>query len=116
VEIDVQNKDLRIYPGMFGRVSLEVDPRPMALVLPAEAVTLQQDKAFVFVDDGGKAKKIPVTLGMEDGPVWEILKGLTGNETVLIPEGKPLVEGVAVRVVETRKGPATKTVAEGVQR
>jgi RND family efflux transporter MFP subunit len=28
VEIDVQNKDLRIYPGMFGRVSLEVDPRP----------------------------------------------------------------------------------------
>jgi RND family efflux transporter MFP subunit len=116
VEIDVPNKDFLIYPGMFGRVTLEVDPHPMALVLPADAVTLQQDKAFVFIDVEGKAKKVSVTLGLESAGVWEILKGLSGSESVLLPEGKPIVEGVAVRVIEAQKGPAAKTGAEGVQR
>ncbi len=116
VEIDVRNPDQKIYPGMFARVSLGVDLHPMALVLPSEAVTLQQDKAFVFVDADGKAKRVPVTLGNEDGGLWEILKGLSGQETVLIADGKALKEGVAVRPVEPSKLPATKTVAEGGDR
>ncbi|HLY11374.1 MAG TPA: efflux RND transporter periplasmic adaptor subunit [Planctomycetota bacterium] len=112
VEIDVQNPAFLIYPGMFARVTLDVDPHPMALVLPSEAVTLQQDRAFVFVEAEGKAKKIPVRVGMEDGRRWEILKGLTGAESVLIPEGKPLVEGVAVKIVEGPKSATPTKVAE----
>ena len=103
VEIDVQNPGATILPGMFARVALEVDPHPMALVLPSEAITLQQDKAFVFLEVDGKAKKIPVSLGIEDGPRWEILKGLSDGESVLIPEGKGLVDGIAVRGVEGKK-------------
>ncbi|HLY76063.1 MAG TPA: efflux RND transporter periplasmic adaptor subunit, partial [Planctomycetota bacterium] len=80
IEIDVENPAMVIYPGMFARVALAVDPHPAALVLPAEAVTLQQDRAFVFVDAEGKAKKVQVTLGIEDDHRWEILKGLTGTE------------------------------------
>jgi len=113
VEIDVQNKGLQIYPGMFARVTLEVDPHPMALVLPAEAITLQQDKAFVFLEVAGKAKKIPVSLGLEDGPRWEILKGLSGGESVLISDGKALVDGVGVREVEATNVVPARTVSGG---
>jgi len=63
IEIDVPNPGFSIYPGMFARVSLDVDLHPAVLVLPMEAVTLQQDKAFVFIDMEGKAKKVPITLG-----------------------------------------------------
>ncbi|HVR82735.1 MAG TPA: efflux RND transporter periplasmic adaptor subunit [Planctomycetota bacterium] len=113
VEIDVSNPGLVIYPGMFGRVSLEVDPHPAALVLPTEAVTLQQDKAFVFVDSEGKAKKIPVQLGIEDGGRWEILKGLSGNEAILVSQGKALVEGNTFHPVALNPPPPTRTAGGG---
>jgi RND family efflux transporter MFP subunit len=116
VEVDVPNTDFAILPGMFARVSLEVDPHAAALVLPEEAVVLQQDKAYVFVEVGGKAKKVPVTPGMEDDRRREILKGLKGDETVLVPGGKPLVDGTAVRSIETPDGPPTKTAAGGGDR
>ena len=115
VEIDVENPALLIYPGMFARVTLAVDPHPAALVLPADAVTLQQDRAFVFVDAQGKAKKVQVTLGIEDGRRWEILKGLSGTEGILIPEGKALQEGDPVRPVEGPKPPPTKTADGGAR-
>jgi len=116
IEIDLPNPGFSIYPGMFARVSLDVDLHPAVLVLPMEAVTLQQDKAFVFIDMEGKAKKVPITLGTEDGPRWEILKGLTGNEAVLISEGKPLVEGTPIRSVEAKQPPPSRTTADGGER
>jgi RND family efflux transporter MFP subunit len=116
VEIDVPNPDFAILPGMFARVSLEVDPHPKALVLPEEAVVVQQDKAFVFVDAGGKAKKVVVTTGVEDDHRREILKGLKGDETVLLPAGKALVDGIAVRSTEVPDGPPTRSAANGGDR
>jgi RND family efflux transporter MFP subunit len=116
IEIDVRNPDFAILPGMFARVSLEVDPHPQALVLPEEAVIIQQDKAFVFVDAGGKAKKVPVTPGVEDNRLREILKGLKGDETVLLPGGKAIVDGTAVRPLETPDETATKTPVTGGDR
>jgi len=53
---------------------------------------------FVWLLDDGVARRRDVTLGATaDGKV-EIRAGLTGGETVLLPDGQPLSEGQAVRV------------------
>lgn len=101
VEVDVRNPDFAIFPGMFARASFGVDRHPNALVVPSAGVTLQQDRAFVFVDAGGVVRKVPVTLGTEDRAGWEILKGLKGDESIILPEGRPLAEGVRVRAASS---------------
>jgi RND family efflux transporter MFP subunit len=97
IEVDVKNDGAAIYPGMFARAAFGVDRHAQALVIPSSAVTFQQDKASVYVEVGGLAKKIPVTIGTEQGACYEVLKGLSGGETVILPEGKAISDGMPVR-------------------
>jgi membrane fusion protein, multidrug efflux system len=100
VEIDLPNPGTLIYPGMFARVELGVERHPNVLVIPGKAVATSQDKAFVFVNFDGKAKRIAVTLGARDGEWWEARTGLTGEEMIIVPEGRTLTEGMAVKIAE----------------
>lgn len=100
VEIDLPNPESLIFPGMFARVELGVERHPNVLVIPGKAVATSQDKAFVFVSFDGKAKRIPVTLGAHDGEWWEARTGLTGEEMILVPEGRTLTDGMAVKIAE----------------
>jgi RND family efflux transporter MFP subunit len=97
IEVDVKNDDSAIYPGMFARASFGIDRHAQALVIPSAAVTFQQDKAVVYVEVGGLAKKTLITLGVEDGRYYEVLKGLSGGESIILPEGKTLSDGLPVR-------------------
>jgi membrane fusion protein (multidrug efflux system) len=96
IELDLPNPEFSIYPGMFARVELGVERRPNALVIPSKAVTNLQNHSFVFVNLEGKAKKVPVTVGTEDGDWCEASSGLTGDELIILPEGKTVTEGMAV--------------------
>jgi membrane fusion protein (multidrug efflux system) len=97
VELDVPNADLKILPGTFARVALAVEKRSNVLVIPSEAVFTQHDKAFVFINSGGVARKQAVTLGLTEGKSIEAASGLTGEETLLLPIGKALSEGMPVQ-------------------
>jgi membrane fusion protein (multidrug efflux system) len=96
VEIDIPNEDFTIYPGMFAHVELGLERHPNALVIPIKAVVVRQDHSFVFVNSSGKAKKVSVDVGTEDGEWIEACKGLTGDELIIVPDGRTLVEGMAV--------------------
>ncbi len=100
VEIDLPNDDSIIFPGMFARVELGVERHPNVLVIPSKAIALSQDKSFVFVNFGGKAKRITVTLGTHDGDWYEARSGLTGEESLLVPDGRALTDGMAIQVAE----------------
>jgi RND family efflux transporter MFP subunit len=96
IELDIPNPESGIYPGMFARVELGVERRPNAIVIPSKAVTVLQNRSFVFVNLGGTAKKVSVTVGTADGDWCEASSGLTGEELIILPEGKTVTEGMAV--------------------
>jgi len=96
IELDIPNPEFAIYPGMFARVELGVERRANAIVIPSKAVTILQNHSFVFVNLGGMAKKVAVTVGTEDGDWCEAASGLTGDELIIVPDGKPMTEGMAV--------------------
>jgi len=96
VELDVPNPQFSIYPGMFARVELGVERRPNAIVIPSKAVTVLQNHSYVFVDLGGTAKKVSVTVGTSEGDWCEAASGLKGDEVIILPEGKTVTEGMAV--------------------
>jgi RND family efflux transporter MFP subunit len=96
IELDLPNPESSIYPGMFARVELGVERRPNAMVIPSKAVTVLQNRSFVFVNLGGTAKRMPVVVGTADGDWCEASSGLTGDELIILPEGKTVTEGMAV--------------------
>ena len=72
-----------IRPGAFAEVVLE-RPRPLALVVPREAVIRTGRRDVVFVDRGGGAMEpTAVTLGARDDDGFEIVAGLAEGDVVV---------------------------------
>ncbi len=74
-----------LYPGMFGRLFIPLGTRK-AMVVPRNAVRRVGQLEMVTVKDGDTSRSYAVKTGqtLEDGHV-EILSGLAGGETLLIP-------------------------------
>jgi RND family efflux transporter MFP subunit len=90
VEIDLPNADKTIRPGMYPRVSMELDAHENALVLPAGALVSEKKRTFVYVVKDGIAKKIPIKVGYDDGIQFEVLEGVSDQDEVIV-FGKNLV-------------------------
>ncbi|GAA2854038.1 hypothetical protein Acy02nite_49700 [Actinoplanes cyaneus] len=78
---------IKLINGADVTIELITDKASKVLVLPVEAVAGAQGKGKVdlVVGEGQTRKTIDVTLGISDGKVIEIKKGLQGDETVAVP-------------------------------
>jgi membrane fusion protein, multidrug efflux system len=100
VESDLPNADLTLRPGMYAMIKVGVEKHTDALLIPAEALVMEKANAFVFVADGGKAKKTAIKIGFNDGAKVEVLSGLSGSEPVILVGKMTLADKQAVNVVE----------------
>lgn len=90
VEVDLPNKDHRLKGGMFARVEVLVGKHPQAIQIPLDAVSRLEESQYVYVVKDGKAHQVPVELGARSENRVEVVKGLTGDEQVIV-SGKDLV-------------------------
>ncbi len=90
VEVDIPNPDRALKGGMFARAELLVGVHADALQIPIDAVTRLETDQYVYTVQDGKARKVPVVLGIQRDGLIEIVKGLTGTEPVIV-SGKDLV-------------------------
>lgn len=90
VEVDIPNPDRALKGGMFARVELVAGTHANALQIPIDAVTRLESDQYVYIVQDGKARKVPVALGIQDRRMVEVTKGLTGAEPVIV-SGKDLV-------------------------
>jgi len=85
VEIDLDNQDGRLLPGMFGRATITTQVETAALVLPASAIRTDSAGAahVLIVDETGAAQQVAVTIGADDGKEIQLVAGLSGDEQVI---------------------------------
>jgi RND family efflux transporter MFP subunit len=83
-EIDLPNRGGKILAGTYATARIVMETHPGVLSVPTPAVGVEKAGKFVFVVEGGKAKRIPVTTGFDDGAYTEITTGLRGGETVVV--------------------------------
>ncbi|RRH76923.1 efflux RND transporter periplasmic adaptor subunit [Falsigemmobacter faecalis] len=90
--------------GMYGEAVVLIAARE-GLTLPLTAVTTGTRGAFVMVvDTEGRVSRRPVTTGIRDGDLVEVLSGLTEGETVVARAGSFVREGDQITpVAETTK-------------
>lgn len=97
-EVDLDNVDDALYPGMYADVTLELEHHPDALRVPATAVG-GDDAHYVFVVRDGKLAKLPVTIGIAGGEWIEIRSGLSPDATVVSALNPTLRDGASVQAV-----------------
>ncbi len=90
VEIDIPNKDYSLKPGMFAAVSIVIGARPNALTVPTQAVLKDGKGYYVYVADNGVARRVDVTVGIEQQSRTEIVSGL-GDTASVITTGQQYV-------------------------
>jgi RND family efflux transporter MFP subunit len=99
-EIDRDNPDGRLRPGMFVVADLKVAERPDALALPHTALWSADGQTFCYtIDSSGKVTRQPVEAGIRAGDEVEIISGLTGNEQVIGTNPAAFRDGQQVEVV-----------------
>jgi len=102
VEADLPNPDLALRPGMYAQVRIGVEKHTDAVLVPAAALVREKAAGFLFVLTDGKAQRVPVRYGFNDGTSVEILDGLPAGARVLIPGKVTLAAGMAVTAVEAK--------------
>lgn len=102
VEADLPNADGALRPGMYVNARIGVELHRDALLVPAAALVREKAAGFVFVFADGKANRVPVKFGFNDGVNVEILEGVATGARVLIPGKVALTPGQAVTAVEAK--------------
>lgn len=98
IEIDAQNKEYKLKPGMFTRVELTAQENKDVIVIPIDALIKEGDEIFVYIMEGDKASKKKVTTGISDGIRTEIIVGLNPGEQLIIAGQQNLKDGMPVSV------------------
>jgi HlyD family secretion protein len=100
---DIDNADGRLRPGMFGSATLILHEAKNALTLPSAAVVRQGKEAFCFRLVDRKATKTPIQVGIKVGDDFEVVSGLSDDQTVILNKASSLKDG---QLVEVAKPPA----------
>ena len=100
-EIDVPNKDAKLFPGSYAQVHFGVNVAAVRLSVPVNALLFRAEgpRAAVVAADG-KIHLKPVTIGRDYGTEVEVLGGLDPTESIVLNPSDSLEEGQPVNVVK----------------
>ncbi len=101
-EAELDNAKWELRPGMFATVKIGIERKIDALLVPAEAVVMEKNNAFVFTVVDGKAKKVAVKIGFSDAGKMEIVSGVAASDRVILVGKQTLTDGQPVNAVEAR--------------
>lgn len=88
-----------VRPGAFVTIDIVRETRPLAILVPREAVIRELQDAYVFVVNGGVAEKRTVSLGLEEGGRIEALSGVKAGEQVIVAGQGGLKQGSPIKVM-----------------
>ncbi|BDU69989.1 RND transporter [Geothrix oryzae] len=121
VKVWIKNPPLTIKPGLSAQADIFTGSREQALTIPFQALVMREiklkpgethkpgaprEEEGVFLQEGGKAKFVPVKTGLMGDLSVEVLSGLKGGETLITGPNRALRDlkgGEAVRVEKAKK-------------
>jgi membrane fusion protein, multidrug efflux system len=103
VEVDLPNKDLALYPGMYANVKITIRGSKQSPKVPDQALIFDNNETFVPIVRDNRIHLVKVRLGLDDGTNCEVTRGLSGNEIVALGMGQTAHEGELVQPVSLKK-------------
>lgn len=101
VEVQIQNSDSRIRPGMFARVNINFGSKENILVPDASVLKqVGSNDRHVFVIKDGKADKRVITIGQHLGSFYEVVSGVEAGDEIVVAGASRLTDNQEVEVIQ----------------
>lgn len=98
VELDVDNADERLAPGMFASVVWPVKRTTPSLFVPPSAIVQSTDRTFVARVKDGTVEQVPVQRGVTQGDLIEVFGALQAGDVVAKRASEDLRNGLHVEM------------------
>lgn len=98
VEVSLENPQREIRPGMIARVIMVKRIIPDALAVPLFALLNKGGERMVFIERDGTAEGRTVSIGVIEGDIVQIVRGLNPGDRVIVSGQGDVEEGMRVRV------------------
>lgn len=97
VEVKLDNRDMRVRPGMFARVTMNFGTENR-VVVPDQAIVKQAGSGdrYIYVYANGKVSYKKVELGQRMDKEYELLSGVDNNAQVVVAGQARLIDGLEV--------------------
>jgi len=98
IEITLDNQDHRLKSGMFASVSLIIEKHSSVSVIIKEAILGKEPDNYVYLIENNRAVTKKITLGIHDGPYYEVREGIKEGDLVVIVGQQRLYDNAPVTV------------------
>src|SRR5580692_2786669 len=100
-EVDVPNKDGRLYPGSFGEVHFKVGSDVNKVTVPVNTMLFRAEgPRLAVIGSEGKVQLRPINIGRDYGATLEILGGVSPDDQVVVNPADSLEDGQQVNVAQ----------------
>jgi RND family efflux transporter MFP subunit len=96
VELDVNNRDGKLAPGMFAEVRWPMHRDAPTLFVPASAVVESMEKIYVDLVRDKHIRRVTVKRGRTEGDLVEVFGDLQEGDLVAVRGSEELAEGMRV--------------------
>jgi membrane fusion protein (multidrug efflux system) len=93
-------------PGMYAEVTLTTERRENVVLVPKPALVREDEQTYVFVVEGDRAVRRPLTVGLADDTQIEALSGVEAGEAIVLSGQAGLKDGALVERVDAVGRPA----------
>jgi RND family efflux transporter MFP subunit len=99
-QVDVENPDGILYPGLYGRVKFLMYPKTINFIIPTTSLIIRSGFPHVAVVDTENFVHLKrVQIGRDYGKEMEIIDGLQENDRIVVIPSDQIQEGVKVTII-----------------
>lgn len=99
-EVDVENKERFLYPGIYGEVKFTLPPDTLQFIIPGEAIIIHAGLPHVAVVDRNEIVHLKrVEIGLDKGKEVQIISGLSPKDRVITNPSSQIREGTRVKIM-----------------
>ena len=96
VELDIDNHDLHLKPGMYAMATISLQTADNALVLPVQAVEFGTNPSVWTIGPTGTLEQRPIEIGLQTPDLIEITHGLRLGDAVVFGTPDGLRQGMHI--------------------
>jgi membrane fusion protein (multidrug efflux system) len=96
IEIDVENKNGQLKPGMYAEVNIPMLSGAKSLLVPNNAIIRSTEHEYVIAVNNGKANLVNIKEGLAGSDSTEVFGDLSPNEQILVNANDEIKQGDAV--------------------
>lgn len=96
IEVDVNNTDHLLKPGMYAEVELPVIRNTNSLIVPRSAIVTSTERKYVIIVSDHKARRVDITEGNSKNDSTEVFGDLKLHDKVLISANDEIRDGTVI--------------------